>query len=218
MPIFALGRGLGSGEKTTGRAEKLSGRLPKKPTINFALVGVKRFRWGVALPALALVLVAVVLFGKFMVFDRLAEVAAVEAEVAAVQARIDESKANIEKYGHLNDVYAHYTYSGMTEEELNRVDRMQVLDLLERVVFPRTPAEQWQLNGNRLTLTIEGLTLQEINLTAQALLEDDLVSYCEVNTATTDPDSSRFAMEHLDPDKVSASIVVYLANPEVTQE
>ena len=218
MAIFKLDRKLGSGEKKAALVELPSGRLPKKSTINFAQVGVKRFRWGVALPSLALVLVVAVLFGKFMVFDRLAAVTAAENEAAAVQAQIDASEANIEKYGKLNDVYAHYTYSGMTEEELNRVDRMQVLDLLERVVFPRTPAEQWQLNGNRLTLTIEGLTLQEINLTAQALLEDDLVSYCEVNTATTDPDSSRFAMEHLDPDKVSASIVVYLANPEVTQE
>ena len=127
------------------------------------------------------------------------------------------AEERIGQYGELNDLYAHYTYSGMTEEELGRVDRVSVMELLERVVFPRTQVSTWTLNGNQLSMRIEGNSLQEINVTVQKLLEDELVSYCEVNTAATS-DSKYVRTAQTETDKVVANIVVYLMKPEEAEK
>lgn len=187
-------------------------RVPNKTTINFAEVGVKRVNWLVAVPAFVLILAAALAFSKFLVLDRLAAVAEAESEAAQVQHEVNQGYARIASYGELNDLYAHYTYSGMTEEETGRVDRVAVMDLLERVVFPRTSVEQWSLKSNELTLNIDGSTLQEINDTVQRLLAEDLVYFCTVNTAATD--TSRTVEAAQNGDKVTANIVVYLTNPE----
>ena len=199
--------------KPAKRPAAFHGRAPTKTEINFATVGVKRIRWWVLLPCVLLIVVALAAFTKFLVLDKLAEVATAQAETEKVRTQLSESLARIGEYGELNDIYAHYTYSGMTEEELGRVDRVAVMDLLERVVFPRTQADAWTLNGNELNMRIEGNTLQDINLTVQKLLEDDLVSYCEINTATT-TDSKDTRIIETETDKVVANIVVYLAKPE----
>lgn len=184
-------------------------RMPAKQMINFALIGQKRTNWRLTGPALALVALVLIAFVKFMVYDRLAAVAHVETEATAVQLELDACNARIATFGELNRLYAHYTYSGMTEEELALVDRIEVMELLEDVVLPRMKVNEWSVTGNRLTLSVEGKTLQEINYTAQELLAHELVSYCEVNTATTDP-STQSGLLNDDRDTVTANIVVHL--------
>ncbi len=187
------------------------GRVPTKPDINFAAVGVKRLQWWVIALSVLVAVLLVAAFVKFLVFDKLAAVTAAQAEASDVQNQLQECYRRIDSYGELNDVYAHYTYSGMTEEELGRVDRVAVMDLLRRVVFPRTQIGAWTLKGNRLSLSIEGSTLQEINETVQQLLEEDLVSYCEVNTAATE---NYYDDRDTIAERVTANIVVYLTQPE----
>ena len=210
--------GLKSGsEALARRPATFHGRAPTKPDINFALVGVKHVRWWLLLLAIVLIVAVVACFAKFLVLDKLAEVNAAEAEAADARREVAECYARIEAYGELNDIYAHYTYSGMTEEELERVDRTDVMDLLERVVFPRTHISEWSLFGNQLSLTIEGGTLQEINETVQQLMEEDIVSYCEVHTAATDGLSHYYGQSVI-PEKVTSSIVIYLHREEAAEE
>lgn len=212
MPIMTKSK---QTQADTPDAEKRTagyrGRIPVKPNINLALVGVKRTRWWLAIPAIILIFLVAAVFGKFLVYDRLQEVSAAQAEVAAVQAEIAKYEAKIAEYGELNELFAHYTYSGMTTEEQGRVDRIAVMDLIQRVVMPQMEVSRWELNGNCLQMTVEGDTLQKVNLTAQELLRDELVSYCEVNTAATDTTTKKTTVN---PEKVAANIVVYLVKPE----
>ena len=201
----------------SAKAPKLTrGRMPNKTSINFATIGVKRTRWWLVVLAAILIAAAAFAIGKFLVYDRLMEVYAAETEATRAHTELQECYGRIASYGELNDLYAHYTYSGMTKEELARVDRVDVLELLENVIFPRTEVFDWTLRGNTLTLKIEGKTLQEINETVQQLLAQDIVDYCEVNTAATDTLASRDLL--VDPDKVTADIVVYLVKPEEVAE
>ena len=216
MSILDMKLGKSAPAGADKRPATFHGRVPTKPDINFALVGVKKVRWWLALCVLVVILAAAAAIAKFLVLDRLAEVSAAEAEAAQVRSQLDACYERIGSYGELNDAYAHYTYSGMTEEELARVDRVAVMDLLERVVFPRTAANAWTLNGNRLTLSIEGDSLQDVNVTVQQLLADELVSYCEVNTAATDAKSAQNLSG--EPEKVTANIIVYLEKPEEAEQ
>lgn len=184
-------------------------QIPTKRSINLAVVGEKHVRYGLAVPGVLLIIVAAALFSKFLVFDRLAEVAAAQHEVVVLQNRLDAGYEELAGFDDLNELYAHYTYSGMTAEELRRTDRVEVLSLIERVIMPRAGVQSWSLTSNELTINMTGQTLQQINLIVQALEADDLVDFCTVTTAV-----SNDSVIIIDDDIVTARVVVYL-NPEL---
>lgn len=217
MPI--LTKTVGTGKTASGapkRPAAFHGRIPTKTNINFAVVGVKRTRWWLVILVAILILAAAAAVAKFLVLDRLAEVSAAENEAGQVRSQLSACYDRIAEFGELNEAYAHYTYSGMTEEELARVDRADVMELLQRVVFPLTDVSTWDLSGNQLTMNIEGRTLQDINLTVQKLMEDELVDYCEISTATTEARSRRDVRPG--EEMVTANVIAYLTKPEEVAE
>jgi len=180
------------------------GRVPNKRSINLAEVGVKRINLKAAIPAVIIIAVLAVLVSKFGVIDRFVKVAEAEREVAELQERIETAHKRIAGYGELRDVYAHYTYSDMTEEELNRPDRVRVMALIKRVVMPRADIINWSVTGSQLKITLNAGTLEEINGIAQSLLGESMVDYCNISTAVTDKDRA------IATKGVTADVIVYL--------
>ena len=184
-------------------------QYPVKRSINLMAVGKKPINYSLVIPSLILLIALIVLFSKFLVIDRLAEVAAAQKQVSEYQARLDADYREIAGFEDLNEVYAHYTYSGFTQEELARPSRVAVLDMIRKVVLPKAQLSSWALSGDELTLVLTGNNLQEINMLAQAIQDDDLVNYCTVSTASTN--DSRYS--EYETETVSARILVYL-NPQ----
>ncbi len=194
-----------------GRHVKFRGRLPDKRTINLAVVNVKHINWKLAIPLILLILCASAAFCKFAVLDRMEAAEAAKAEVLELQRQLDMGYAAIENYGDINEIYAHYTYSGMTEEERTRADRIEMMRLIERVVLPTAPVNDWYVHENQLELNINGHTLQEINQIVQLLLAEDIVDYCTVSTASTnDPRKIQLAPDEI----VTAKLIIYLRNTQ----
>ena len=193
------------------------GPLPTKKSINFASVGEKPIRYGLLIPLLIVVIAAAVLLAKFAVIDRLNALADERAEAARLRQEIADGYRKIDSYGELTEQYAHYTFSDMTEEELTRASRLEVVDLISRVVLPSADISAWEVKGNELTLTLTGNTLQEINLIAQSLEKEEIVDFCTVTTAAT-RDNQYFRVVDPNDSRVTARIVVYLneENREVT--
>ncbi len=202
---------------TTKKKNKASrGKLPVKRSINLIGVGEKRIKVGVAIPAIILILIAAAALSKFGVVDRLIAVSEAEREVSRLRGELNDAYRTLEGYGELAEEYAHYTVTGMTNEELTRVDRGEVVELIQRVILPTTTSGTWTLTGNQLSLSITGKTLQEINLLVQSLNEEELVDFCTVKTAATDDwyYDGRYN-DPLDEDStVTAQISVYLVARE----
>ncbi len=163
-------------------------QIPSKKTINFANQGEKPLQLGIAIPAILLIFLAAAAFSKFLVIDRMAEVAAAEREVAELQSKVDTLYRELDEYDDLSELYAHYTYSGFTSEELNRAERTEVIRLIRTMVLPWSRISNWAVSGNLLTINLRGESLQQINLIAQQLEEQNIVDYCTVNTANS-PDA-----------------------------
>ena len=197
--------------KSTGkRANKLRhGKMPTKRVINLATQGEKPMRIGLAIPAILLILVAAAAFSKFLVIDRLNEVSAAQAEVARYQSRLDAGYEELADFDDLSELYAHYTYSGFTNEELGRTDRVAVLDLIRRKVIPWSVVSSWTLSENQLVVNMSAESLQQINLIVQQLEGEELVNFCTVNTANTD-DNTRGKTEAVEYSVVNARVSVYL--------
>ena len=199
--------------KQGGKARKVSKRsLPTKRSINLATTDENNIQPAVAIPAIVLIVLAAALLSKFAVIDRLAAVSRAEGEVSAMQSELDSKYAQLKDFGELTDEYAHYTYSGMTQEELNRTDRVAVLDLIQRVVLAKGWVSSWNVSSNILTLDITRGDLQEINLLVQELNEESMVDFCTVTTAATtntNASGTERVTRTLDSD-VNGQIVVYL--------
>ena len=198
-------------------ALKSHGRMPSKRSINLAFLGEEKINLLIAIPAILLILVAAALFSKFFVIDRIAEVNAAQAHVASLRTRLNADYAELADYDDISELYAHYTYSGMTAEELQRTDRVEILSLLRRVIVPRATVSSFSLSGNVMTVGITSSSLQEINLLAQALGEEEIVDFCTVSSAVEDnryvitPEGVR---EVNDVNEVTARVIVYF-KPEV---
>lgn len=183
-------------------------QMPTKRSINLAVLSEKKTHFGLLIPGILLILVVAAAFSKFLVIDRLAEVDAAQAEVNRLQMKIDQGYEELAGFDDLADLYAHYTYSGFTQEELNRSDRVEVLRLIRSVVLPRTEVSSWTLSGNTLTINLNGETLQDINLLVQQLEAEDIVDFCTVNTANTKDNARLVLTENLGP--VKARVMAYL--------
>ena len=201
--------------KKTKKNKISRGHLPVKRTINLIGVNEKPIDVKIAAPAIILILIAAFLIGKFAVADRLAAMSREQNKVAQLQSQIDAGYAKIDSFGELADQYAHYTYSGLTEEEVNRCDRVEVIDMIRRVVAPKTKLDAWAINGNTLQLTVTGNTLQEINMMAASLENEDIVDFCTVATAATNDNYYNYNVREVEEGSlVTARVTVYLNGPE----
>ncbi len=199
------------GKKSEKKAGGKRGKLPVKRSINLAMTDEKPVNLKVGIPAFILILVAAFAFGKFAVADRLLEVSRAEAEVAALRSELNAAYDRLNSFGELTEIYAHYTYSGMTQEEISRADRASAIALIRRVILPRGQVSNWTLSGNVLTLNFVCDDLRVVNRTVQA---DPHVNFCTVNTAATNDNYNNIYADG----GVNARIMVYL-NPaeEVTR-
>jgi hypothetical protein len=182
------------------------GQMPSRTSINFVTVGEKKINYKLAVPALILIIAVTLLFGKFLVFDRLAQVAAAQKTVNELQARLDADTRELAGFDDLKDLYAHYSYSGFTDEELSRAPRVEVLDIIERVVLPKAAINSWSLRDNELMLELSAGSLRQINGISDALRGEPIVNYCSVSNANT----NEVRIDDILTEVVTAKMLVYL--------
>ncbi len=188
------------------------GKLPTKRSINLASIGEKPINPLVAIPAILLIILAAVALSKFAVVDRLLAVNKAQAEAAAVKAQVDAGYARIGEFGELSDTYAHYTYSGMNEEELSRADRIAAIDVIDRIIVPEARVNDWAITGNQMVLTVVATDLQKVNQIVQRLEEEPNVDYCSVSTAATNESYYNGYKVIDETGSVTARITAYLVN------
>ena len=180
-------------------------KLPTKRTINFADVGKKKINPIIAIVGVVLIVTAAAAFSKFAVIDRLQQVSKAQAEVAQIKAEIDTLYKKIAGYGEINDLYAHYTITEMSDAELNRADRINAIEMLERIVETDANIGTMSFKDNTLTVTVTAPSLQMINVMAGQINLEPNVDYCTVTTAST-PGTK----EEEETGTVTARIIVHL--------
>ena len=202
------------------RAKRARGHMPTKKDINLAVIGEQHMNVLVAIPAILLILLVAALFSKFLVYDRLQEVAAAQREVIELQDQLDAGYEELADYAELAELYAHYTFSGMTEEELERIDRVEVLSLIGRLILPQAGVQDLTVSGNQMTLNMSGSTLQEINLLVQKLEADDIVDFCGVTTAVSKGEYEQYdePVVYDENTIVTARVIVYLKSASEVAE
>ena len=188
-------------------------KAPKKQ-INLALAGQKKKHYWVAVPAIGGIVVVAGVIGKVAVADRLVQMSEAQSAVSQMQQQVDDITAYIDSFGDLQETYAHYTYQGLTGDELSFLNRPEVLKLMTDIIFPKVMVSSWSVSGNQLSLPVTGENLSDINSLVQELEQEPIVDYCNVMTAVTDGNTETEATA----DKVTGQIVIYLLDPLTVQE
>ena len=189
------------------------GAPPKKRYINLVAEKDEKGNIKIFIPALIIIIIAAFCLGKFGVADRYNALAEEKSKVSQMQSEIDAGYARISELQNTTGDYAHYTYSGMTEEELQLVNRSEVIKLLTDSVINKAQISSWSLSNNLLTISAYGATLGDINDVVSKLKESEIVNYCTVTTAATNNETSTS-----DATDVTAQITVYLQNPSDEDE
>ena len=193
--------------------------MPQKRSINLALVGVERIDPKLALAGSLIVLLLAAMFSKFLVADRLSAMYRESAQVAALRTQLSQEYDKVAAFGSIADEYAHYTYSGMTEEELSLVDRADVIRMIKEGTENNREVESWSLRGNVVTLTVSGRDLQEINQLARRLEQFDLVNTCTVTAASKEEIQAQGSSGPEDGSSVvRANIIVFLQSEDTDKE
>ena len=196
-----------------GTALGRTAKAPKKQ-INLAFAGQKKKHYWVAVPAIGCIVMVAGVIGKVAVADRLVQMSEAQSAVSQMQQQVDDITAYIDSFGDLQETYAHYTYQGLTGDELSFLNRPEVLKLMTDIIFPKVMVSSWSVSGNQLSLPVTGENLSDINSLVQELEQEPIVDYCNVMTAVTDGNTETEAAA----DKVTGQIVIYLLDPLTVQE
>lgn len=154
---------------------------PTKTTLNLVFKEKKELRLSRVIPAVLAVMVAAGLFGKFAVADRFAKADAAEAAVEARRAYLAEVEAGYADYDAVQATYNRYTYTGF---DRTIADRLDVMALLEREVFPVGTVRTLSIAGKSVSLTVSGLTLDQLSDLMTRLEADPMVAKVSISTAT----------------------------------
>lgn len=180
----------------------------KVPTKNFINIMVKRkqtFDFKRNLPLIIVILIVFAILLKFTMIDRLATIIVESNNISAMQQELNEANQKISSMKEVDDLYAHYTTSGMTEEELGRVDRVKAMKLIDKSFMKGNISRSWNLTGNTMTLQVRGPSLRELNQVAAELEQNSIVERCVIQSANKRTD---------DNGEVAVTFIIYLKQPE----
>lgn len=159
--------------------------LASKQTLNLAV----RERDITKSPALALgvilLILAVAALISWAVGSRLAQVTAAQKEVDAIEENIRQMAATYADFDEVKAQYNRYTYK---DYDRSIADRLDVMALMERQVFPVCQVRSFSVAGRQMSLVLEGLTLDSTSALISSLNAEPMVGSVSVSTydATSD--------------------------------
>lgn len=177
------------------------GNIPTKNYINVMIRTKQPFNLKKNLPVLIIVGVLLLVACKFLVFDRIMSVSEGTDKINSLKTELADTNRQISEKSDMEEMYAHYTTSGMTEEELSQVDRIRVMKLVDKAFKGGIQARTWNLTGNIMTLEVTGPTLSRLNDLASELEQNQIVEKCVISSANKGEEQKG---------KVSATFTIYL--------
>ncbi len=194
--------------KAKRKSKNMRGRMPSKRSINLILINENRINPMLAIPGIILIIVGALLFSKFGVYDRIVEISSAQGRVSQLETVLNSKMDEINKLSDVEDAYAHYTVEGMTQDELNLVDRVGVLNLVTRFLPKRTGlTSSWSVSGNILTIEMNERDLRKLNDIARKMEKSPIVNSCAVSTVNMSKNEAQNSKT------VRGRLVVYLQQP-----
>lgn len=188
------------------KKDKKEKNVPKKTTLNLMVTqktSIEAKKW---IPGVLIVLVLGALFGKFAVADRFDRLDRAESELSAMEQRLEDTRAAYADYDEVEEQYNVYNYTGFDK---TIADRLEVLGILERNVFPMCRVSSFSVTGRNVNLSLVDLDLNQLSTLIERLNAEPLVESVNVPSASRGNEDSPFG---------TATMTVTLADASTLQE
>ena len=185
---------------------------------NLAVVGEKKKTNGKSIAAVVgAIAVIALLVGKFGIYDRLNALSVERQKAAELQKQIDEQTAYLLSSEELVKEYYHYTWEPMSDEEKERVSRLEAFELVDLIAKQGMRVKYMNIASEAVTVDILAADLDSVSKLTTLMQEQDIVESCNVLSAKTlTPDELEFV-----PDKsygVLAELKMYLTKGSSDKE
>ena len=159
----------------------------KKRTMNF-VHHKSNFNIMAVLPVALVLIVASSVFIKVGFLDKMDEKTRAYSELAAQQEKLAAVNAQLATFEDMTMEYGRYSYGWMTEGEIGLVNRIEILDLIEKKIAPYATVENININNNVLTMNLHGITLEQTSKMVRRLEATDMVQQARVYSASASDD------------------------------
>ena len=158
-------------------------KKPAKRRMNLADDGKRHNRKVIVAVTAAVLLIVFGLVLKFGVLDLYSELSELELRKAELQEQVTYKNDLVNSMDSMDEDYAHYVYPDYSKEELARVDRNDVLDLIERYIEKKEEIVGWSLYDNELTIELSNSTFNKANIIVENMQVESIVDYGFVSNA-----------------------------------
>ena len=154
-------------------------------------------------------LLVAALFWKFAILNRFEKVDALQQEAEDLQTQIDVGMAQFAETEDISEQFYHYTWTGMSEEEMSRESRVKVATLVNYINGQGLSVKSYVLSGYQLNVAVTGSSLDQISQVVGLLSAQEIVENCSVMTAQTYENA-----EEADSG-VDARLIIYIRSVDI---
>lgn len=156
-------------------------KIPSKKTINLLFKKKTLAHPTRLIPILLLIALGSYCVAQFAVINRLEKVKQAEAELIHMREELAAVEAAYADYDEVQAEYNRYTYQNFDRTVPNR---LAVLALLERRVFSVCTAQSLSITQRTVSMTLEGLSLEDTSALIEGLKEEPMVEDVFVSTSS----------------------------------
>lgn len=203
MDVSVL-RGKGKGLKG-GKGAKA--KLPQKRTMNLAMIqnddnSIKR-----VLPAAIILGIAIAIFCKVAVIDRIADLGEARQKYEQSRATLSSLETALEDYPQVYEKYLRYTDNYQNSEEYVIVNRIRLINMLDEATSGLGSIISISAVDNEVALEVSAANLDNVEAIKARLDVEELVQRVHVYTADTSESDTNLS------GRLKASILITIADP-----
>ena len=163
--------------------KKNSNIYPVKTDINLAIREKKQNKLSTNIPTFIILVIAIAIFSKFAVINRLEQASEAENSATVAQQQLETLKEYTNNYP---KVLEEYNALLASKSSLNVVATpMERLGLVERYLISASQVNSFDVVDDVITAQISGVTLNQISTIYANLMSDPLIDNVQVYTAST---------------------------------
>lgn len=163
--------------------KKNSNKYPVKTDINLAIREKEQNKLSTTIPTFIILVIAIAIFSKFAVINRLEQASEAEHSAAVAQQQLETLKEYTNNYP---KVLEEYNALLASKSSLNVVATpMERLGLVERYLISASQVNSFDVVDDVITAQISGVTLNQISTIYANLMSDPLIENVQVYTAST---------------------------------
>lgn len=163
--------------------KKNSNKYPVKTDINLAIREKKQNKLSTTIPTFIILVIAIAIFSKFAVINRLEQASEAENSATVAQQQLETLKEYTNNYP---KVLEEYNALLASKSSINVIATpMERLGLVERYLISASQVNSFDVVDDVITAQISGVTLNQISTIYANLMSDPLIENVQVYTAST---------------------------------